>query len=111
MLNMNELRYLIDESLIEYANDILSGLEEQFKGKNEEDYLSEFLDNDETFGTLYNDLKQTIEAMKNLDDSELYEYDIKDLNKISEDFDSVENKEELILKLNELITAVRHINI
>lgn len=110
MLNMNELKYLINESLIEYANGVLSRLDEAFRGKNKKEYIGVFLDEDETFGTLATDLKQTIEAMKNLDNSELYD-DIKDLNKINEDLDNIEEKEELILKLKELIEVVSDIKI
>jgi len=110
---MNDLRYLINSSLIMYAKELLNDSDEIFKGYKQGDSISDLLEENETLATLTGDLEETIEAMENLENWELYTEQTEELYHISQDlnFDRIEGKKDFENTLNELIEIVRKIKI
>lgn len=110
---MSELKYLINSSLIMYARELLNDSDEIFKGYKQGDSISDILEENETLATLTGDLEETVEAMENLDNYELYAELVDDLYHTSQDlnFDRIEGKEDFENTLNELIDIVRKIKI
>lgn len=113
MLNMEELKYLINSSLIMFARELLNDSDEIFKDYKQGNSISDLLEENETLATLTEDLEETVEAMENLNNWELYTDNIEELYHINQDlnFDRIEGKEDFENTLNELIIAVRKIKI
>jgi hypothetical protein len=111
MLDMADLKYLIDSSLAMYARELLNDSDEIFKDYKEGDSIQDLLEENETLATLTGDLEETIEAMGNLENWELYTEQTEELYNISQDinFDRIEGKKDFENTLNELIEIVRKI--
>jgi hemerythrin-like domain-containing protein len=96
-----------------YAEELLRDIDKIFLNYNEGDSISNLLEENEELATLTGDLEEVIEAMENLDNSEIYTKEIKRLNYISQglDFDNIEGKEDFKKTLNKLIGVVKGIEI
>lgn len=115
-LELSELKYMIESSIINYAKELLGELDEIFKDYKEGDSISDLLEDNDAYGTLIGrmgDIEQTIYRMGNLDNCELYTKNIKELYRINEKLDDtkITGKENLEESLYELIKAVRKIKI
>jgi len=113
MLDKSTLKYLIDSSLIMFAKELLRDSNEIFKDYNEGDSIPDLLEENETLSTLVSDLEEVIDGLENLDNCELYTEHTEELYHISQDleFDRIEDKNDFEETLNELISALRKIDI
>lgn len=113
-MDKSTLKYLVDSSLIMFAKELLGDIDEIFKDYDSGNYtISDILEENETLATITSDLEEVIDGLEDLENSELYTEHAEGLYHISQDlsFDRIESKEDFKETLNELISALRKIDI
>lgn len=130
-LDKNDLRYLLDFSLKDYARELLNNSDDIFKDYTEklknirefkfmfpnmdgrksiQELIESYLEENEELAILTGDLEETVYALKHLGDCELHTDFINELSQINEDLGikNIEGKYEFEQSLNQLIDALNN---
>lgn len=130
-LDKNELAYLLDFSLKDYARELLNNSENIFKGYTEklenirdfkcmlpnmdgkksiQELIESYLEENEELAILTGDLEETIYALVHLGDCELHADFISELSQINDDLNikNIEGKYEFEQSLNQLINTLNN---
>jgi hypothetical protein len=128
-LDKNDLRYLLDFSLKDYAKELLNNSDDIFKDYTEKlrnikefksifpnmdgeksikELIESYLEENEELEILTGDLEETIYALENLEDCELYTDFISELSHINNNLNikNIEGKYEFEQSLNQLIEVL-----